>query len=241
MRPRPTDAPRPPASASPKPRERAPRERAAREADPRGPGARGSRRRPGEGRSRFAALLDRVPPERSGAGATGRAKGAALPGDLAPLAERLAALGERGGRRGARPEDTPPPEATRRRPTGGEPLRDDAPPAEALARFELPPPVTLPPPGGAAPTGSARERAEAAALAERVLTSLRVGTVRGQREVRLRLGRGWEGVEVRLRLEGGEVVPELHGEDRARAAALAARLDAALAARGVRARPATCA
>ncbi|HJL48654.1 MAG TPA: hypothetical protein RMG45_22520, partial [Polyangiaceae bacterium LLY-WYZ-15_(1-7)] len=84
-------------------------------------------------------------------------------------------------------------------------------------------------------------RAEAAALAERVLTSLRVGTVRGQREVRLRLGRGWEGVEVRLRLEGGEVVPELHGEDRARAAALAARLDAALAARGVRARPATCA
>ncbi len=74
----------------------------------------------------------------------------------------------------------------------------------------------LPPLGsapGPAATGSGVHHAEVAALAERVLTSMRVGTSAGQREVRLRLGRGYEGVEVRLSMEGGRVRTSLVGED----------------------------
>jgi hypothetical protein len=96
-----------------------------------------------------------------------------------------------------------------------------------------------PPPSSAAapaPTaGTALGHAEVAALAERLLTSLRVGrSGRGGRELRLRLAGALEGVEVRLRHEEGRLSAELCSEPWAteRAASLARRLGPALTARG---------
>ena len=85
--------------------------------------------------------------------------------------------------------------------------------------------------------GSGLERAQAAAMAERLLASVRVGKVAGGHEVRLRLA--GTRVEVRLREVDGRLSPELHlgpdatGYDAAAAEALAARLDTELRAAGV--------
>jgi hypothetical protein len=118
-----------------------------------------------------------------------------------------------------------------------EPHLDDEP------RWSPPPPALLPPIERSAPTapiaGTARAAAEAAALAERVLSSLKVGRVAGMPEVRMRLGLGsreWgtrEGVEVRLRLDEGRVIPVLVTDRPAEVAALAERLDALFAERGI--------
>jgi hypothetical protein len=110
-------------------------------------------------------------------------------------------------------------------------------PREEDGRLVLPPPALLAPIERSAPApvvGSSLAHAEAAALAERVLTSLRVGRVSGSPEVRMRLGgREGRGMEVRLRLDGGTVVPVLVTEHPAEAEALAARLDALFAERGI--------
>lgn len=114
-------------------------------------------------------------------------------------------------------------------------LRDDEP------RWSPPPPALLPPIERSAPTapiaGTAQAAAEAAALAERVLSSLKVGRVAGMPEVRMRLGLGsrglGEGVEVRLRLDEGRVIPVLVTDRPAEVAQLAERLDALFAERGI--------
>lgn len=116
-------------------------------------------------------------------------------------------------------------------------LRDDEP------RWSPPPPALLPPIERSAPTapiaGTAQAAAEAAALAERVLSSLKVGRVAGMPEVRMRLGLGprgldsREGVEVRLRLDEGRVIPVLVTDRPAEVAQLAERLDALFAERGI--------
>jgi hypothetical protein len=118
--------------------------------------------------------------------------------------------------------------------------RADADPADtATASFWAATAGGAPPPSSAAapaPTaGTALGHAEVAALAERLLTSLRVGrSGRGGRELRLKLAGALEGVEVRLRHEGGELSAELCSEPWAteRAASLARRLGPALTARG---------
>jgi hypothetical protein len=118
--------------------------------------------------------------------------------------------------------------------------RADPDPADtATASFWAATAAWAPPPSSAAapaPTaGTALGHAEVAALAERLLTSLRVGrSGRGGRELRLRLAGALEGVEVRLRHEGGLLSAELCSEPWAteRAASLARRLGPALAARG---------
>lgn len=111
-------------------------------------------------------------------------------------------------------------------------LRDDEP------RWSPPPPALLPPIERSAPTapivGTAHAAAEAAALAERVLSSLKVGRVAGMPEVRMRLGVGTrEGVEVRLRLDEGRVIPIVVTDRPAEVAELAERLDALFAERGI--------
>lgn len=112
-------------------------------------------------------------------------------------------------------------------------------PSESLERFALPAPALLPPlaPSACSPpaVGSALASAEAAALAERVLTSLRIGRVAGVPEVRMRLGDG--GIEVRLRLSEGRVVPVLVAEHPEEARAMAERLDALFAEREIEAEP----
>lgn len=112
-------------------------------------------------------------------------------------------------------------------------------PSESLERFVLPAPALLPPLAPSAstppPVGSALASAEAAALAERVLTSLRVGRVAGMPEVRMRLGD--RGIEVRLRLSEGRVEPVLVAERPEEARAMAERLDALFAARDIEAEP----
>ncbi len=118
------------------------------------------------------------------------------------------------------------------------PLRFEG-PSESLERFALPAPALLPPLGPSASTppavGSPLASAEAAALAERVLTSLRVGRVAGMPEVRMRLGD--RGIEVRLRLNEGRVVPVLVAERPEEARAMAERLDALFAERDIEAEP----
>ena len=89
----------------------------------------------------------------------------------------------------------------------------------------------------AATPGSGLERAQAAAMAERLLHSVRVGRVAGGHEVRLTLAGG--NVEVRLRQQGDDLIPELHlgegatGADWAEAERLAARLDTELRGAGL--------
>jgi hypothetical protein len=110
-------------------------------------------------------------------------------------------------------------------------------------RWSPPPPALLPPIERSAPTtpiaGTSQAAAEAAALAERVLSSLKVGRVAGMPEVRMRLGPGSrglgsrEGVEVRLRLDEGRVIPVLVTDRPAEVAELAERLDALFAERGI--------
>lgn len=108
-------------------------------------------------------------------------------------------------------------------------------------RWAPPPPALLPPIERSAPTapiaGSAQAAAEAATLAERVLSSLRVGRVAGMPEVRMRLGGTRGDVEVRLRLDDGRVVPVLVTTRPAEVAELAERLDALFAERGIDAEP----
>lgn len=103
----------------------------------------------------------------------------------------------------------------------------------------LPPPGALTPPvGPPAPppaAGSPQAHAEVAAMAERLLSSFRVGSVGHHgHEVRMRLRGAFEGVEVRLRHTAGRLSAELHAppQARERAARLAARLAPALGAQG---------
>jgi hypothetical protein len=84
----------------------------------------------------------------------------------------------------------------------------------ALEPFTPPPPVLCRPLGPASvplTTGSALAHAEAAALADRLVTSLRVGKVgRDGHEVRMRLAISERAeVDVRLRLVGGELTAHL--------------------------------
>lgn len=110
---------------------------------------------------------------------------------------------------------------------------------DGASPFQLLPPALQPPPGPqAAPpaAGTAGAQAEVAALAERLLTSLRIGRVghRGH-EVRMRLGGALDGVEVRLRHDdAGRVTAELHAEPsaRGRAERMARLLSAELRHRG---------
>ena len=98
-------------------------------------------------------------------------------------------------------------------------------------------PVLQPPSEASAPVGSGLERAQAAAMAERLLHSVRVGKVAGGHEVRLTLADA--PLEVRLRQQGDALVPELHllegatAADWAEAERLAARLGAELARAGL--------
>lgn len=128
------------------------------------------------------------------------------------------------------------PETERERPRPTSPRLAES---EDLERFVLPSPALLPPIVSstpvAPPVGSALASAEAAALAERVLTSLRVGRVAGMPEVRMRLG--GRGIEVRLRLDEGRVVPVLVSDRPEEARAMAERLDELFAERGIDADP----
>lgn len=99
-------------------------------------------------------------------------------------------------------------------------------------------PVLQPLPESAAPApGSGLERAQAAAMAERLLHSVRVGQVDGGHEVRLTLAGA--ALEVRLRQQGDSLVPELHlregatSADLVEAERLASRLDAELSRAGL--------
>jgi hypothetical protein len=164
---------------------------------------------------RFAAILGPLPAAgpfaRQARQAPARAVSEGSPGDLVP----------------------PGPQGQRRH-------RADPDPADsATASFWAATAGWAPPPSFAAapaPTaGTALGHAEVAALAERLLTSLRVGrSRRGGSELRLTLAGALEGVEVRLRHEGGRLSAELCSEPWAteRAASLARRLGPALTARG---------
>jgi hypothetical protein len=155
------------------------------------------------------------------------ASGPELPSD----AEKL---GKLGGREAREARESFEPRARR------EP-RDT--PRDEEPRWSPPPPALLPPIERSAPTtpiaGTSQAAAEAAALAERVLSSLKVGRVAGMPEVRMRLGLGSrglgsrEGVEVRLRLDEGRVIPVLVTDRPAEVAELAERLDALFAERGI--------
>ena len=113
--------------------------------------------------------------------------------------------------------------------------------ADDLATWAPPPPALLPPLTGApvqsAPAGSAAQHAEAAALAEQLVTSMRVGRVgKDGHEVRMRLAiRGGTGLEVRLRAVGGSLSAELSADSgmHAEAHRIADSLREELAARGL--------
>jgi len=154
---------------------------------------------------------------------------AAGPGGPAGDAETLV---KRGAREAHEARESFEPRA--RREPRDVPARDEEP------RWSPPPPALLPPIERSAPTapiaGTAQAAAEAAALAERVLSSFKVGRVAGMPEVRMRLGVGSrEGVEVRLRLDAGRVIPVLVTDRPAEVAELAERLDALFAERGIEA------
>jgi len=137
-------------------------------------------------------------------------------------------------------EGRPPAALARQERVGEGREREHAPaPDRGEVALELPAaframPVLQTPLEGSAPAaaGSGLERAQAAAMAERLLHSVRVGKVAGGHEVRL--GIAGSRVEVRLRQEGDRLVPELHladdasGADAATAERLAARLDTEL-------------
>lgn len=110
-----------------------------------------------------------------------------------------------------------------------EPFEPEVAPLEAFRAMPILMPTVE---SSAAAPGSGLERAQAAAMAERLLHSVRVGKVAGGHEVRMTLAGAR--VEVRLRQQGESLVPELHladdatGADRDEAERLAARLDTEL-------------
>ena len=124
-------------------------------------------------------------------------------------------------------------------PRGLRELREHSP--ELLAPFQPPPPILSPvatPMGSLPVAGGGTERAQAAALAEKLLASMRVGRVGAAgHEVRLRLTarRGREGIEVRLREEDGMLRAQLLAGpgERASAERLAEAVEAELHARGL--------
>ena len=137
----------------------------------------------------------------------------------------------------------------RPRPEPGEGIHERLGREEKRARLEWkdPEPLTLdsfralpvlqpPTASDATAAGSGLERAQAAAMAERVLHSVRVGKVSGRHEVRLRLS---SRVEVRLHEVDGLLRPELHLPEGAghaaihEAEALAERLGAELTGAGI--------
>lgn len=145
----------------------------------------------------------------------------------APTLARGLAGFERGAEQGAAPPRTGAAAPVAPQPEGrGATLGDGQgrPPAglEELAAFQpplgvlAPPPVTAPQPPPAAGTASAH--AEAAALADRLVTSMRVGrTGRDRHEVRMRLSPRSGAIEVRLRHEEGRLTAVLEAEPIARA------------------------
>ena len=93
--------------------------------------------------------------------------------------------------------------------------RDRSDGREDLGAFPAPPPALLPPIAQSAPpplvAGSAAAHAEAAAMAEKLVTQLRVGRVgRDGHEVRMKLAiRGASGLDVRLTMHEGRLSAEL--------------------------------
>lgn len=160
----------------------------------------------------FADLLQGRP----AAKLTGRLPGARVPDTLREKSARVPRKDEPAGEVH---------HETRRRP----PMEREP---EPLQSFQLPPPVLGAPlqGGSAPPAGSGAERAQAAALAERLLTSVRVGEVAGGHEVRL----NFRGVEVRLREVDGVLTPTLRSDDGADLSSLAARVEEELEAAGLR-------
>jgi hypothetical protein len=156
-----------------------------------------------------------------------------LTGEVSPT-EGEAGLRKREGR--ARRDELPAPSDGRRRERGHATGVSDRSEAALLAGFRALP-ILQPPPEASAPPGSGLERAQAAAMAERLLHSVRVGKVDGAHEVRL--GIAGSRVEVRLRQDGERLLPELHLADGASAAdarvaeRLATRLDTELRSAGL--------
>ncbi len=168
----------------------------------------------------FARVLKRVPSPHGDAPspehAPGRREGRAGPGEAEPVPVSEGERRERWhGREGAEGPES----------------------MEPFAAFRALPVLQPPLEASAAAPGSGLERAQAAAMAERLLHSVRVGKVAGGHEVRL--GLAGSRVEVRLRQEGQRLVPELHlgegatGHDVATAERLAARLDTQLRGAGL--------
>lgn len=156
-------------------------------------------------------------------------RGAARDGETSPAP--IAKSGPRGDREpevGDRPR--------RPRPLGE---RRDEDAGAGLAAFRPPSAILAPPPAGPArpAVGSAVDRAEAAALAERLVTGLRVGRVgRDGHVVQLRIRGAGADLEVRLRHEHGRLGIVLAARD-ARgledAGRISRALEGELAARGV--------
>lgn len=135
------------------------------------------------------------------------------------------------------PADIPPEREQGRLEAPPRHVRRDPEPLPEDGLLHLPPPIVLPPPSSAPAVAGANpawERAEAAALAQQVLSHVRVGA---NGEVRLGLGGIFAGTEVRLRLEGGRVVPTLVADDPQLLGGLAARLERELADRGLETEP----
>lgn len=156
------------------------------------------------GSGHFAELLTR---ERDGK--TSRGCGAALTADSRTAAAAHCIETARTNASNAQPSASPFPNDDRpvRSATTAADLGDDD--RSLLAAFTPPPSVLAAPictnPSGPAPAGGGLARAEAAALAERLVRSMRVGKVgRDGHEVRLRLAVGAQGdLEVRLRHQDG--------------------------------------
>lgn len=193
---------------------------------------------------------------RDGSAPTGRGRFASLLGlglRRPGMQEGKAAAGDRGAlpeaptqRSSARQEGTAGLELLREvgDPPQGVRRERERPPREAredLTPFQPPPPALVAPQTPSVPqpvvTGSAEAHAQAAALAERLVTSMRVGRVgRDGHEVRLRLAmRPQAGVEVRLRMVGDQLTAVLAADADCRGEALrmAESLEQELAARGV--------
>lgn len=185
------------------------------------------------GSGRFAALLTQTP-EVDGKRALCGASTVGARGSLWG-AEHAAATSQRHGAQPRTSDDVPG-----SKPPGARASQDDGDRAP-FAAF-LPPPSVLAAPvstqQSAAPhSSSAPARAEAAALAERLVRSMRVGKVgRDGHEVRLRLEVGAHGeVEVRLRHSDGALTATLVAEPGSRADAerLAGAVRRELAERGI--------
>ncbi len=114
-------------------------------------------------------------------------------------------------------------------------------PREDLTPFQPPPPALVVPVAASvaqpAAAGSAAAHAEAAALADRLVTSMRVGRVgRDAHEVRMRLAlRGGSGLEVHLRVVGDRLTAVLSADPghHHEAHRIAAALEHELSERGV--------